>query len=147
MTERRKKSVKPAAPVLLQTESIIRPDPTPIVLASGLEPGQVDAILRSYGLSRIQEADANLQLMAGDPHQRRLLADILPLLLEAISRTADPDQALNHWERWLDSGVSRSAILEYLRSSPRMLDLVCSIFGNSDSLASRVRSSADLLAG
>ena len=73
--------------------------------------------------------------MAGDPHQRRQLADILPALLEAIGRTADPDQALNHWERWLASGVSRSAVLEYLRSAPRMLDLVCAIFGNSDSLA------------
>ncbi|MEO5954482.1 MAG: hypothetical protein ABIR36_02160 [Nitrospiraceae bacterium] len=135
MTEPRKKPVKPAAPLLPKTGSASRLDPTPIILASGLEPGQVDAILRAYGLNRIQEADANLQLMAGDPHQRRLLADILPLLLEAIGRTADPDQALNHWERWLDSGVSRSAILEYLRSSPRMLDLVCSIFGNSDSLA------------
>lgn len=135
MTERRKKPVKPAVPVLPITESATRPDPTPILLSSGLELGQVDAILQSYGLNRIQEADANLQLMAGDPHQRRQLADILPLLLEAIGRTADPDQALNHWERWLDSGVSRSAILEYLRSSPRMVDLVCSIFGNSDSLA------------
>ena len=93
MTERRKNPVKPAVPLLPKTESATRPDPTPIILASGLEPGQVDAILRSYGLSRIQEADANLQLMAGDPHQRRLLADILPLLLEAIGRTADPDQA------------------------------------------------------
>jgi glutamate-ammonia-ligase adenylyltransferase len=135
MINRRKKPVKPAVLVFPKTESAARPDPTPIILASGLEPGQVEAILRSYRLNRIQEADANLQLMAGDPHQRRLLADILPLLLEAIGRTADPDQALNHWERWLDSGVNRSAILEYLRSSPRMLDLVCSIFGNSDSLA------------
>jgi glutamate-ammonia-ligase adenylyltransferase len=73
--------------------------------------------------------------MAGDPHQRRQLAEILPALLEAIGRTADPDQALNHWERWLASGVSRSAVLDYLRSAPRMLDLVCAIFGNSDSLA------------
>jgi glutamate-ammonia-ligase adenylyltransferase len=73
--------------------------------------------------------------MAGDSHQRHQLADILPALLEAIGRTADPDQALNHWERWLASGVSRSAVLEYLRSAPRMLDLVCTIFGNSDALA------------
>ena len=73
--------------------------------------------------------------MAGDPHQRRQLADILPALLEAIGRTADPDLALNHWEQWLASGVSRSAVLEYLRSAPRMVDLVCTIFGNSNSLA------------
>ena len=116
-------------------ESAAQPDPTPVLLALGLEPAKFEATLQSYGLHRIQEADANLQSMAGDPHQRRQLADILPALLEAIGRTADPDQALNHWERWLASGVSRSAVLEYLRSAPRMLDLVCAIFGNSDSLA------------
>ena len=116
-------------------ESAAQPDPTPVLLAPGLEPARLEATLQSYGLHRIQDADANLQSMAGDPHQRRQLADILPALLEAIGRTADPDQALNHWERWLASGVSRSAVLEYLRSAPRMLDLVCAIFGNSDSLA------------
>jgi glutamate-ammonia-ligase adenylyltransferase len=74
--------------------------------------------------------------MAGDPHQRRQLAGILPSLLEGIGKTADPDLALNQWERWLASGVSRSAVLEYLRGAPRMVGLVCAIFGNSNSLAS-----------
>ena len=130
-----KKQVQRSTPAFKRNEQAARPDPTPVILASGLEPVQVEAILQSYGLHRIQDADANLQSMAGDPHTRRQLADILPALLEAIGRTADPDQALNHWERWLASGVSRSGVLEYLRSSPRMLDLVCAIFGNSDSLA------------
>ncbi|MCG3775429.1 MAG: Bifunctional glutamine synthetase adenylyltransferase/adenylyl-removing enzyme [Nitrospira sp.] len=122
-----------AAPAL---QWAARPDPTPILLASGLEPAQVEVILQPYGLQRIKDADANLQSMAGDPHQRRQLAVILPSLLEAIGKTADPDLALNQWERWLASGVSRSAVLEYLRSAPRMVDLVCVIFGNSNSLAS-----------
>ena len=112
-----------------------RPDPTPVLLAPGLELAQVEAILKCYGLQRIKDADANLQSMAGDPQQRRQLANILPTLLEAIGRTADPDLALNHWERWLASGVSRSAVLEYLGSAPRMVDLVCTIFGNSNALA------------
>jgi len=90
--------------------------------------------LSAYGLVNIEQADHNLQLMAGDPHTRRQLAAILPILLESISHTADPDQALNHWERLLYV-VTRSNFLEYLRSSPRMLDLLCTIFGNSDSLA------------
>jgi glutamate-ammonia-ligase adenylyltransferase len=72
--------------------------------------------------------------MAGDPLQRNRLAEILPMLLEAISRTADPDQALNHWERLFGS-VSRASLLDYLRTWPRMLDLLCAIFGNSDALA------------
>jgi glutamate-ammonia-ligase adenylyltransferase len=135
MTVRSKKQVPRycAVPTL---EWAARPDPTPILLASGLEPAQVKAILQSYGLQRIKEADANLQSMAGDPHQRRQLAGILASLLESIGRTADPDLALNQWERWLESGVSRSAVLEYLGSAPRMVDLVCTIFGNSNSLAS-----------
>lgn len=109
-------------------------DPTALLLASGLEPGQVEVILGSYGIQRVKEADANLQAMAGEPHHRRQLADILAPLLDSIGRTAEPDQALNHWERFL-SNVTRSSFLEYMRSSPRMLDLMCTIFGNSDALA------------
>lgn len=111
-----------------------KPDPTPVLLAAERNPAQVRAILSAYGLQDLDQADRNLQAMAGDPHQRRLLADILPFLLESISRTADPDQALNHWERLLDN-VIRSSFLDYLHSSPRMLDLLCTIFGNSDALA------------
>ena len=134
MTARYKKPV-PHYCAVPKLEWAARPDPTPLLLTPDLDPAKLKAILQSYGLHRIQDADSNLQSMAGDPHQRRQLADILPALLEAIERTADPDQALNHWERWLASGVSRSAVLEYLRIAPRMLDVVCAIFGNSDSLA------------
>src|SRR5262245_18100395 len=134
MTVRPKKPL-PSYCGLAKPEWIAQPDSTPVLLMPGLEPEGIERKLRSYGLHRIQDAEANLQSMAGDPHERRQLAEILPALLKAIGRTADPDQALNHWERWLASGVSRSAVLEYLRSAPPMRDLVCAIFGNSDSLA------------
>src|SRR5215212_3190871 len=110
-----------------------KPDPTPVLLAAERYPEQVRGILSAYGLKDIEQADRNLQAMAEEPHHRRQLAGILPVLLESISKTADPDQALNHWERLLGN-VTRSSFLEYLRSSPRMLDLLCTIFGNSDAL-------------
>lgn len=113
----------------------VYPDPTPLLVASGLDPEQVVRILGPYGVRHAAEADANIQSMAGEPHTRRLLAAILPLLLVEIARTADPDQALNHWERLLAGSVTRSSLLQYLQSSPRMLGLLCTIFGNSDSLA------------
>jgi glutamate-ammonia-ligase adenylyltransferase len=125
----------PRNPISPKLETVARPDPTPVLSASRLEPAQVEEILKSYGLQRIQDAYSNLQSMAGDLKQRRQLAEILPALLESIERTADPDLALNQWERWLASGISKSAVLEYLRNAPRMLDLVCTIFGNSNSLA------------
>jgi glutamate-ammonia-ligase adenylyltransferase len=112
-----------------------RPDPVPLLVATGLEPEQVVRILAPYGIEHAAEADTNIQSMAGDPHTRRLLAAILPGLLTEISRTADPDQALNHWERLLGGSVNRSALLQYLQASPKMLGLLCTIFGNSDSLA------------
>ncbi|ULA65605.1 MAG: Bifunctional glutamine synthetase adenylyltransferase/adenylyl-removing enzyme [Nitrospira sp.] len=111
-----------------------KPDPRPILLAAERDPQQTGTILSAYGLHDTEQADRNLQAMAGDPHQRRQLAEILPILLESLARTADPDQALNHWER-LFGEVTRSSFLDYLRSSPRMLDLLCTIFGNSDALA------------
>ena len=116
------------------TVTLTKPDPSPILLAASRGVDEVRGILSAYGLTDIEQADRNLQSMAGEPHERRQLAGVLPILLDAIARTADPDQALNHWERLL-SNVTRSSFLDYLRSSPRMLDLLCTIFGNSDSLA------------
>ena len=110
------------------------PDPAPLLLASERNPQDVREILAAYALTDLDQADRNLQSMAGDPHERHQLVSILPILMESISRTADPDQALNHWERLLES-VTRSTFLDYLGSSPRMLDLLSTIFGNSDSLA------------
>ncbi len=112
----------------------LKPDPTPVLLATERSAEQVRAILSAYGLRDIEQADRNLQTMAGDPHQRRQLAEVLPILLESVFRTANPDQALNHWEQLLDN-VTRSSFLDYLHSSPRMLDMLCTIFGNSDALA------------
>ncbi len=110
-----------------------KPDPTPILLGEKRNAEGIRVILSAYGLRDLDQADRNLDAMAGDPIQRQRLADILPMMMESISRTADPDQALNHWERMLES-VSRTSFLDYLRTSPRMLDLLCVIFGNSDAL-------------
>jgi [glutamine synthetase] adenylyltransferase / [glutamine synthetase]-adenylyl-L-tyrosine phosphorylase len=132
MRDGNKASAKPAP--LPVRPPLGRPDPRPVLLAPERQADQLKSILSAYNLRDCDQADRNLQSMAGDPHQRRQLAEILPMLLDAIARTADPDQALNHWERLLEA-VARSSFLDYLRSSPRMLDLLCTIFGNSDALA------------
>lgn len=119
-------------PVLLTAPGA--PDPRPVLLAVKRSAEEVRVILSAYGLRDLDQADRNLDAMAGDPIQRRRLADLLPILMDSISRTADPDQALNHWERML-ANASRTSFLDYLRAWPRMLDLLCVIFGNSDALA------------
>ncbi|MDH5669977.1 MAG: hypothetical protein OEY86_18400 [Nitrospira sp.] len=91
-------------------------------------------ILSAYHLQDCDQADRNLQSMAGEPHERLQLAEILPTLMEAVARTANPDQALTHWDRLLE-GIARSSLFAYVGRSPRILNLLCTIFGNSDALA------------
>lgn len=134
MKKLRSKSIR-AAGVAVEAKAISPRDPTPLLLAPGLDPKDVNAILSSYGIRSTGEADRNIQAMAGDPYERRQLAAILPDLLRATAGTADPDQALNHWERLFSGGVTRASLLDYLHASPRMLDLLCAILGNSDALA------------
>jgi glutamate-ammonia-ligase adenylyltransferase len=123
-------AAKPAGRVKLRTR-----DPAPLLLASGLAPDAVAALLKPYGIGDIKRADDNLQAMAGEPRSRELLAGILGELLQAVAQTADPDQALNHWEQFLQAGLNRGQLFDYLRGSLRMLHLLCTIFGNSPSLA------------
>ena len=111
------------------------PDPTPLLLATGLSSEHVARLLAPYGFAEVKRADENIQTMAGEPRSRELLARILGELLGTVGRTADPDQALNHWERFLAAGANRVQLFDYLHGSPRMLHLLCAIFGNSPSMA------------
>ena len=110
-------------------------DPRPLLLSPNLAPSEVERLLISYGFRNWKQADANLQLMAGEPRSREQLAVILPQLLHALSGTADPDQALGEWERYLDAGNARTQVFDFLARVPHVLQLVCVLFGNSPAMA------------
>ena len=57
------------------------PNVKDLLLAQRLNPEQVAALLKPYGLKDPQKADANLQATADDPAERQLLADVLEDLL------------------------------------------------------------------
>ena len=82
-------------------------DPTPLLLGPGLTPAEVADLLRPYGFTNVTGADATLQSMAGEPGSRVRLAAVLEELLSGIAVTADPEQALIHWDRYLQNGVDR----------------------------------------
>ncbi len=110
-------------------------DPRPLLLSPNLAPSEVVRLLAPYGFRDWKQADANLQLMAGDPRSRKRLAGILPDLLHAVSVTADPDQALREWERYLDAGNARAQVFDFLTQVPHVLQLICVLFGNSPAMA------------
>lgn len=95
-----------------------------LLLAERLETGEVEALLRPYGFADVPRADENLQAMADDPRARRLLAEILEELLSLLSEAPDPDNALNHIERFAQASLNRIALFSYLKDSPRTLELL-----------------------
>ncbi len=109
-------------------------DTSAILLSPDLDRSEAFGLLKPFGFRNVAQADSNLQLMAGDPHSRKLLAKILNELLLAVAQTADPDQALNDWDRYLKIGVNRTQLFSYLENAPRMLHLLCTIFGNSPAM-------------
>jgi glutamate-ammonia-ligase adenylyltransferase len=123
------------AGVRVSRSRVSRSDVRSLLLAPDLGPEAVAKVLKPYGLADVRRADANLQAMAGEPRSRELLASILPALLREIGSTADPDQALDHWEQFLQQ-VNRAQLFGYLSSIPRLVHLLCAIFGNSPFLAS-----------
>lgn len=119
----------------LASSAAPRPDPKPILLASHLKPDEVATLLRPYGFTDCARADKNLQAMAAEPRSREVLAEVLGDLLTAVADTADPDQALTYWERFLQTAGNRVHLFQYLASARRMLDMLSTLFGNSPYLA------------
>ncbi|MEX2491064.1 MAG: hypothetical protein WD425_04805 [Nitrospirales bacterium] len=112
-----------------------RPDPTTILLARDLASTEVARLLQAHGIQDWKRADHNLQAMAGEPNTRKALANILPKLLSSASQTADPDQALNEWERYVDTGIHRLQLFQYLEQVPHVVDALSTVFGNSQAMA------------
>ncbi|HYR83015.1 MAG TPA: hypothetical protein VE422_02940 [Terriglobia bacterium] len=106
-----------------------------LLLAARLDRQQVAALLSPYGFKDPPKADANLQAMADDPSERQLLADILEELLICVSQSADPDQALNYFERFARAALNKTRLFSYLKDSPRTLEILARTLGGSPYMA------------
>jgi len=110
-------------------------NPKDLLLASRLDDAQVASLLSPYGFKEIPKADANLQAMADDPRARQLLAEIIQELLDGLSRSANPDQGLNYFERFTKAAIDKIHLLSYLQATPRVLELLATTFGGSPFMA------------
>src|SRR5262245_29565121 len=106
-----------------------------LLLAPRLDTEQVNALLGPYGFKEPARADANLQALADDAPARRSLAEILEELLDNASQSADPDQALNYFERFARAAVNKIHLFSYLKDSPRTLEILAKTFGGSPYMA------------
>src|SRR5436190_12054514 len=102
-----------------------------LLLAARLDRSEVAALLAPYRFKDPIKADANLQAIAADPSERELLADILEELLACMSRSADPDQAINYFERFARAAIHKTRLFSYLKDSPQALDILAITMGGS----------------
>ncbi|MEZ5857348.1 MAG: bifunctional [glutamine synthetase] adenylyltransferase/[glutamine synthetase]-adenylyl-L-tyrosine phosphorylase [Hyphomicrobiaceae bacterium] len=66
---------------------------------------------------------------------RELLTEVQPLLIEALSRSADPDAALAAFDRFLQELPSGVQLFSLLKANPSLLRLVANIMGTAPRLA------------
>src|SRR5437762_100922 len=102
-----------------------------LLLAPQLDRQQVVSLLSPYGFKEPLIADRNLQAMGGGPPERELLADVLEDLLGCVSRSANPDQALNFFERFASAALNKTRLFSYFKDSPQGIEILARTLGGS----------------
>jgi glutamate-ammonia-ligase adenylyltransferase len=109
--------------------------------------------LQATGFTDPERARQNLRLiLEGRPlvpyvgALRQALERLLPLLLDTLWKSPDPDEALNQFERFLSAAGPRAGYIELLADSPRLLDGLVRLCAGGDLLTQLLITQPELLA-
>ena len=91
------------------------------------QPSQVLQTVRSWHHGRYRSMRS--------PQARERLTQVQPVLIEALSQTVDPDQALANFDRFLADLPSGIQLFALLRTKPGLLQLIADIMGSAPRLA------------
>ncbi len=106
-----------------------------LVLSEGLGEKLKEKILRGFGLKNTSRAYSNLRELAGEGTRQEAFARLAVVAFELLSRTPDPDMALNNWERFIRSIPSPEFHYNLLLSQPLRLEIMLNIFSYSQFLS------------
>ena len=87
----------------------------------------ISAVIRGWHHGRIRATRS--------ARARELLTRLMPALLEALAKTADPHSAFTHFDRFLSGLPSGVQVFSMLLANPRLLDLIAEIAGSAPKLA------------
>ncbi|MFC1862452.1 glutamate-ammonia-ligase adenylyltransferase [Thermodesulfobacteriota bacterium] len=88
-------------------------------------------ILTKAGFKDPDRARVNLEKLAGKGPKRDIFARLALLAIDMLGRRADPDRALNNWERYIHIQASPEFHYNLLLSQPMRLEILLSIFSES----------------
>ena len=106
-------------------------DPRTIAALSAMgyeDPSRVIALVRGWHHGRYPAIRT--------PRARELLTEMQPILIEALSRTADPDLAILSFDRFMSELPSGVQLFSLLKQNTNLLDLIAAIMGTAPRLAS-----------
>src|SRR5262249_18361718 len=91
--------------------------------------------LEALGFTDPAGALGNLRRLARPPPQAELRAPTLPPLLRQLGAAADPDMALNNFERLAAAAMDRGALFAQLAEHPQAMAVVVTLAATSQFLA------------
>ncbi len=106
-----------------------------LVLSSSIDEETVKKILLRGGFRDIRRAYKNFRNLGGSGERRNLFAKLAVLASDILRRVADPDVALNNWERFAGILNNPQHHFEVLLSQPKRLEIMLKIFSDSEFLA------------
>ncbi len=106
------------------------PEPGTVETLTGLgfkDPARVFNLVRSWHHGRYRAMRSQ--------RARELLTEIMPTLLGAFGRTADPDAALTMFDGFLGGLPAGVQLFGLLAANPKLLDLIAEVMGTAPALA------------
>lgn len=105
-----------------------------ILVPDALSAEAVDELLAPIGFVDPRTALARLRSITPDDESRRLLGGCLPMLLQALSDAATPDNSVLNFERFVQSVRDRRRLLQFLADNPRAVEILVKLFVGSQFL-------------
>ncbi len=105
-------------------------DPETIRTLAGLgfkSPDTVDAAVRGWHHGRYRAMRS--------ARARELLTELMPVLLSALAKTADPDATLRNFDSFLSALPAGVQLFSMFHANPQLLELVAEIMGGAPRLA------------
>ncbi len=92
-------------------------------------------VLQAAGFKNVKRAYANFRRLADLSGQRETFSRMAILACDQLGTHADPDRALNNWERFATQLPAPEAHFELIMGQPRRLPLMLDLFSSSQFLS------------
>jgi glutamate-ammonia-ligase adenylyltransferase len=115
--------------------------------ATGLDLAAVSERLKAFGFADLERTRTAVRELAGGlTRGSRLMSQLLPLLLDWLSVTPDPDLGLVGLRNLMVHGHHRALLVTTFRESPEAARRLCTLMGTSRVLAESLQHNPELVA-